>query len=192
MALGNARLGVWFPNPAYLRKRADRAAKKSAERERREITKLFDRHAHESSEDRVALLDRVTQGMTEEDQEALAVDYPHLADVRESFDEWLEGIAGPPATSSTTTSARSSKGSEPNFHYGAVSPTYLFNEMFNHHQVDDKFIYISDGGHFENLGLVELLRRGCTQIYCFDASGGPPADFTTLGQAVRWPTVSSA
>jgi hypothetical protein len=45
-------------------------------------------------------------------------------------------------------------------------------------------VYVTDGGHFENLGLVELLRQGCTRIFCFDASGGAPGDFTTLGQAI--------
>src|SRR5688572_33341177 len=33
-------------------------------------------------------------------------------------------------------------------------------------------LYVSDGGHYDNLGLVELLRRGCRTIYCFDAGGG--------------------
>jgi hypothetical protein len=28
-----------------------------------------------------------------------------------------------------------------------------------------------NGGHYENLGLVELLRRRCRVIYCVDASG---------------------
>ena len=30
------------------------------------------------------------------------------------------------------------------------------------------YLYVTDGGHYENLGLVELLRRGCTEIFCFD------------------------
>lgn len=43
---------------------------------------------------------------------------------------------------------------------------------------------MTDGGHYENLGLVELLRRGCTHIYCFDASGGDVDTFATLGEAI--------
>jgi len=39
----------------------------------------------------------------------------------------------------------------------------------------------TDGGHYENLGLVELLRRGCTEIYCFDASND---NFDAIGDAV--------
>jgi len=49
-------------------------------------------------------------------------------------------------------------------------------------RVDAKYLYITDGGHYENLGLVELLRRGCTNVYCFDASGGQT--FAELGDAI--------
>ena len=34
-------------------------------------------------------------------------------------------------------------------------------------------IYVSDGGHWENLGMVELLRRHCTHVVVVDASGDP-------------------
>jgi hypothetical protein len=61
-------------------------------------------------------------------------------------------------------------------------PKYLFRELLGRNRLDARFIYVSDGGHYENLGLVELLRRGCTKIYCFDASGG--VAFTALGDAV--------
>jgi len=40
---------------------------------------------------------------------------------------------------------------------------------------------VTDGGHYENLGLVELLRRGCSEIYVFDASND---DFSAIGDAV--------
>jgi Patatin-like phospholipase len=61
---------------------------------------------------------------------------------------------------------------------------YLFKEMFGRHRQDDLFVYVTDGGHWENLGLVELLRRGCTEIYCFDAAGDKIDSFFTLGEAV--------
>jgi len=60
--------------------------------------------------------------------------------------------------------------------------SYLFREMVGRNRVDGRFLYITDGGHYENLGLVELLRRGCGKIYCFDASGGRPA--AALGDAI--------
>ena len=61
-------------------------------------------------------------------------------------------------------------------------PWYLLCEMLGLNRVNAKFLYVTDGGHYENLGLVELLRRGCTDVYCFDASGG--TSFTALGDAI--------
>jgi hypothetical protein len=61
-------------------------------------------------------------------------------------------------------------------------PIYLVKELFGRNRVDDRYLFVTDGGHYENLGLVELLRRGCTQIYCIDASGGRPNG--ALGDAI--------
>jgi hypothetical protein len=61
---------------------------------------------------------------------------------------------------------------------------YLLKEIFGRYSLEDPFLYVTDGGHWENLGLVELLRRGCTEIYCFDASGDDIDTFFTLGEAV--------
>jgi hypothetical protein len=44
-------------------------------------------------------------------------------------------------------------------------------------------VYVSDGGHWENLGLVELVRRRCKLIVCLDASGDPFGSFATLAEA---------
>ncbi|MEA2369751.1 MAG: hypothetical protein QOH12_145 [Solirubrobacteraceae bacterium] len=49
-------------------------------------------------------------------------------------------------------------------------PSYLLLELLGLNRIDAPFLYVTDGGHYENLGLVELLRRGCTEIYVFDAS----------------------
>lgn len=51
--------------------------------------------------------------------------------------------------------------------------SYLLREIFGVYDPDDPFVYVSDGGHYENLGLVELLRRRCRHVLCCDASGGP-------------------
>ena len=64
-----------------------------------------------------------------------------------------------------------------------VRPWYLLREMRGANKLHHKFLYISDGGHYDNLGLIELLRRGCTTIYCLDASGDKPGENRTLGQA---------
>ena len=48
----------------------------------------------------------------------------------------------------------------------------------------DEFVFVADGGQWENLGLVELLRRRCRTIICIDASGDTPGTFRTLLQAI--------
>ena len=61
---------------------------------------------------------------------------------------------------------------------------YWLKEIVGWHRKGDKFLYVTDGGHFENLGLVELLRRGCTEIFCFDAAGDHIDSFFTFGEAI--------
>jgi hypothetical protein len=61
-------------------------------------------------------------------------------------------------------------------------PFYLLRELFGSSPINAPFLYVTDGGHYENLGIVELLRRGCTQIYAFDASNDVRCE--TLGDAI--------
>ncbi|MDH5224570.1 MAG: patatin-like phospholipase family protein [Actinomycetota bacterium] len=75
-------------------------------------------------------------------------------------------------------------GTEPLRFRDRARANYLAKEAFGMHRKGDRFLYVTDGGHVENLGLVELLRRGCTEIYCFDASGDQVDTFFTLGEAV--------
>ena len=46
-------------------------------------------------------------------------------------------------------------------------------------------IHLSDGGHFENLGVYELLRRRCRYIIVSDAGADPDATLADLAQAVQ-------
>lgn len=48
-----------------------------------------------------------------------------------------------------------------------------------------KSIYLSDGGHFENLGLYEMLRRRCHSILVIDAGQDENCTFEDLGNALR-------
>ena len=50
---------------------------------------------------------------------------------------------------------------------------------------DSQWIYLSDGGHFENLGLYEMIRRRCRMIVVSDAGCDPTCSFEDLGNAVR-------
>src|SRR5208337_1150167 len=46
-------------------------------------------------------------------------------------------------------------------------------------------VYLSDGAHFENLGLYEMLRRRCRRIVVVDAGHDAGGTFSDLGHAIR-------
>jgi hypothetical protein len=52
---------------------------------------------------------------------------------------------------------------------------------------DDRntWVNLSDGGHFENLGLYEMVLRRCGTIIVVDGSGDPSFHFNDLGNAIR-------
>ena len=60
----------------------------------------------------------------------------------------------------------------------------LWREIAGNNSTSAKWIYVSDGGHYDNLGLVEALRGHPTHIYLIDASGDPEHKYTGLGQAI--------
>jgi hypothetical protein len=49
----------------------------------------------------------------------------------------------------------------------------------------ESFVYLSDGGHFENLGLYEMIRRRCHVIVLSDAGADPTCTLEDLGNAIR-------
>jgi Patatin-like phospholipase len=65
------------------------------------------------------------------------------------------------------------------------APKYLFAEAFALTNEDRDFVNISDGGHFENLGVYELLRRRCRFIIAVDAECDPQYRCTSLASLVR-------
>ncbi|HYG82373.1 MAG TPA: hypothetical protein VD861_18395, partial [Pyrinomonadaceae bacterium] len=50
---------------------------------------------------------------------------------------------------------------------------------------ENDYIYLTDGGHFENLGLYEMVLRRCKVIIVCDATGDPKFEFNDLGNAIR-------
>ncbi len=52
-----------------------------------------------------------------------------------------------------------------------------------------KAIYLSDGGHFDNLGLYEMLRRRCRLILVVDAGEDFACTFADLGDSIRKSTI---
>ncbi|HEX7119550.1 MAG TPA: patatin-like phospholipase family protein [Longimicrobiales bacterium] len=65
----------------------------------------------------------------------------------------------------------------------AVRP--LFAEIFGLTSARTKYVNLSDGGHFDNLGLYEVVLRRCRCILVSDAGRDPDAGFEDLGNAIR-------
>jgi len=61
----------------------------------------------------------------------------------------------------------------------------LLSELFGATDDRSRYVYLSDGGHFENLALYELIRRRCRFIVVSDAGADPDMTFEDLGNAVR-------
>jgi hypothetical protein len=61
---------------------------------------------------------------------------------------------------------------------------HLWAEAVGSLHLDGKWLYVTDGGHYENLGLVEALRRRPDHLVVIDAAGDGGGWSTTLGQAV--------
>jgi hypothetical protein len=61
----------------------------------------------------------------------------------------------------------------------------LVGELVGIANEDGKFVNISDGGHFENLGIYELIRRRARVIIAGDAECDPGLTFGSLGNLVR-------
>ena len=62
---------------------------------------------------------------------------------------------------------------------------YLIRELFGSARSQDRFVYLSDGGHFENLGVYELVRRHCDVIVVSDAEQDGEYHFEGLAGVIR-------
>ena len=61
----------------------------------------------------------------------------------------------------------------------------LLYELLGMTTDDRKWVYLSDGGHFENLGVYELVRRRCRFIIACDAGQDGDVTFEDLGNAIE-------
>jgi len=61
----------------------------------------------------------------------------------------------------------------------------ILDEMFGLTTDVSPYVYLSDGGHFENLALYEMVLRRCRFIVVSDAGADPSGTFDDLGNAVR-------
>jgi len=61
----------------------------------------------------------------------------------------------------------------------------LLGELTGRARADSQAIYLSDGGHFDNLGVYEMIRRRCARILVVDATADPECGFFDLGMMIR-------
>ena len=61
----------------------------------------------------------------------------------------------------------------------------LLEELAGQTTDQGRWVYLSDGGHFENLGIYEMIRRRCRVIVVSDAACDPNCAFEDLGNAAR-------
>jgi hypothetical protein len=61
----------------------------------------------------------------------------------------------------------------------------IIDEAFGLTNDSRPYVYLSDGGHFENLGLYEMVLRRCHYIVAIDAGEDPQCSFADLGESVR-------
>jgi hypothetical protein len=69
--------------------------------------------------------------------------------------------------------------------YPESSVRPIIDEAFGLTNDSSPYVYLSDGGHFENLGLYEMVLRRCHYIVLSDAAEDPQCSFADLGEAVR-------
>lgn len=62
---------------------------------------------------------------------------------------------------------------------------YSFRELFGLASANSRYVNLSDGGHFENMGIYELVRRKCRYIICCDGEQDSGPTFGGIGNAIR-------
>jgi hypothetical protein len=182
LALANARLGVWLPNPLWI--------------------------------DEVSVLQRLVQVRSPEAAAAWrqldAGDQLELLSHLHDWDKaWLHDQLsdgrGPvpferPTFASKRTDERTAEqraeviGTSGRWFFKVLEwfrgdiakpgPYRLLKEAIGQPSIYDRSLYITDGGHYDNLGLIEALRRKPDKIYVLDASADPEDTFRALGLAI--------
>ncbi len=67
-----------------------------------------------------------------------------------------------------------------------VGVWYFAKEALGLVEETTRNVYLTDGGHFDNLGLYELLKRRCAVILAVDAEADPPLNFESLVRLQRY------
>ena len=199
LTLTNLRLGVWMPHPDVVRRaRAYLDTPKSERREDRWWTRwtfllllwYVSQHPfwhrdprHRSPE---------TRGGSREDREARQRAWTQHQDeweARQSDREdrlWAHVLGLREQSTKCRGWLRTLLRLQAAMCWRVMQPTLgmLWAEAAGHTSYRATWINVTDGGHYDNLGLVEALHRGAKNIVVFDSSGDRPDTWFTLGGAM--------
>lgn len=70
--------------------------------------------------------------------------------------------------------------------FSGPGPGYLWKEALGTFDTRGRYVNVSDGGHIENLGVYELLRRRCKLIIAVDGEADPHMHFGSLATLLRF------
>jgi hypothetical protein len=65
------------------------------------------------------------------------------------------------------------------------APARLASELLGRVNDTSNYVYLTDGGHFDNMGLYELVRRRCYKIVICDAEEDGDYSYEGIGDAIR-------
>src|SRR5438270_10120209 len=68
---------------------------------------------------------------------------------------------------------------------GLRHPLELAKELLGMADDTSKYVYLSDGGHFDNMGLYELVRRRCYRIVICDSEQDEDYFFEGIANVIR-------
>lgn len=71
-------------------------------------------------------------------------------------------------------------------HWEDLFRLYLFAEAFGRLRSDSSRIYVTDGGHIDNIGLYQLLKRRCKFIIVVDSEADPGMNFGAFADVQRF------
>lgn len=175
MALANARLGVWLPNPLWV---------DPVRQTRRMISMRVADAASRCEQLPAGERNHLLDGLPDRDLRWLSSltgpDTPELGRLLR------EVCSGSPSQVRVDRRRRAGRLLQEMVRSVAdqPGPFRLVKEGLGRTSVKERRLYITDGGHYDNLGLVEALRRRPRTIYVLDASNDPPNSFQALGQAI--------
>jgi hypothetical protein len=185
MALANARLGVWLPNPLWIE---DDAVFRRLVKLRRaqEVKKYLSEVGSQVGIDGLSARDLVWVQSLD-----VAVADPAVARELDVVLAWAlaretkrTGNAAPDRRAADARRTIDVVKSWWRHVFVRPGAFHLAKEAFGQTSIYNRFLYITDGGHYDNLGLVEALRYRPEAVYVLDASSDPPDTFSTLGQAI--------